>query len=186
LCFFYFRYGKGPYYVQFTLSIQGENADSASSFVVELPSRKELPHSVFTFLTLVEYSLYHGTAFIAVNNNNTTDDHESTTSMSIGAKQPDSLSSAAVTLDQKFRALGFGNTALSFLEESLDTFPCGQHSVGFDGLGPTVEIFLSDNNASGRTCFGKIVRGMHTLSRVEAAVLEGQVVDIVKVQHLVM
>jgi hypothetical protein len=184
LCFFYFRYGKGPYYVQFTLSFQGET-DNASSFVVELPSRKELPHSVFTFLTLVEYSLYHGTAFVANNNNSDNKnvfDESTSTSMRIWTKP-----STAVTLDQKFRALGFGNTALSFWEESSEAFPCGKHSVGFDGLGPAVEIFLSDNKASGRTCFGKIVRfETNTLSRVEAAILEGQVVDIVKVQHLIL
>jgi cyclophilin family peptidyl-prolyl cis-trans isomerase len=163
------RHGKGPYYVEFTLKFQG-HTDSAS-FVVELPSRKQLPHSVFTFLSLVESNLFDGTAFLSTNDS----------IMNIG-KNPES----SALLDQKFKALGFGQSALSFIEDSSD-FRCESFSVGFVGLGPALELFLSDDySSSNRSCFGIVVRGMQTLSRVETTVENGETVDIVEVRHLVL
>ena len=56
---FHSRYGDGPYYIKVQAHDAG-NEQSTYSFVMELASRKHLPHSVFTFLTLIKYQYFNG------------------------------------------------------------------------------------------------------------------------------
>lgn len=164
------RHGKGPYYVQFLLKFRGD-IDSFS-FVVELPSRKQLPHSVLTFLSLVESNFYDGTTFLS------TPDR---------VLLIDSKPGSSALLENKLRTLGLGgDSALSFAEEA-SSFHCGIHSVGFVGLGPALEVHLSDDFSRNRhACFGRIVRGLQILSRVEQVVGRGEFVDILGVRHLAL
>ena len=60
-----YRFGKGPYYVKFVIN-QKITEEIQYFFVIEIPYRKELPHSIYTFLTLVESNLYNnGAAFLS-------------------------------------------------------------------------------------------------------------------------
>ena len=60
-----YRFGKGPYYVKFVIN-QMTIETPQLFFVIEIPSRKVLPHSIYTFLTLVESKLYNdGAAFLS-------------------------------------------------------------------------------------------------------------------------
>jgi len=46
-----------------------DGADSTVFFVIEISTRKHLPHSIYTFLTLVESNLYNdGAAFLSTRN----------------------------------------------------------------------------------------------------------------------
>ena len=141
------------------------------SFIVELPSLKELPHSVFTFLELVESSLYEGTSFLW----NT----DKVLRIS-GSENRD-----GVRLAQRYKDLGFGDSALVFAETS-SAHRCRRHSMGFVARGPGLEIFLSEDSAADmdRACFGRVVRGVKTISRIEVAMGKGQAVDVVAVRHL--
>jgi cyclophilin family peptidyl-prolyl cis-trans isomerase len=166
----YHSYGKGPYYAEFRL--QFPERSGTDSFVVEFPSRKELPHSVFTFMGLVESELYDGTSILSKRDG----------AMRIGGNPQHEA-----RLSQRYKALGYGESALSFVESSpssLSSFPCRRHSVGFLGRGPALEIHVSDRhvNDQDRTCLGRVVQGIHVLERVEASMEKGEVVDIVQVR----
>jgi cyclophilin family peptidyl-prolyl cis-trans isomerase len=161
------RYGVGPYHVQFNLKLQEGSA--IFSFVVEIASRKQLPHAVYTFLSLVESNLLDGTSFFPTNEG----------TIRIGAKKE-----SASALDQKYKAFGYEESVLTFIEES-SVFPCGPYSMGFVGLGPALEVFTSEEASnSNRVCFGRVVRGMQTLSRVEDSLGQGEGIDIVEIRHL--
>jgi cyclophilin family peptidyl-prolyl cis-trans isomerase len=168
------RHGKGPFYAQFFLKFVGST--DLESFVVEFPSLRELPHSVYTFLDLIESKLYDGTAFLFSANG----------VLRIGGS-PSASNSAR--LAQRYKTHGYDESALLFVEVS-NTYYCRKHSVGFVGRGPGLALYLSssDSETQGReapkTCLGRVVRGMKTLSHVEAAIDKGQVVDIVEVKHL--
>jgi cyclophilin family peptidyl-prolyl cis-trans isomerase len=170
-CHFFFSFftshGQGPYYLEFHL--QFPDGAGTDSFVVEFPSRKELPHSVFTFIDLVESKLYDDTSILSKGDG----------AMRIGAS-PQHMS----RLSQRYKALGYGKSALSFIESS-QSFPCRRHSVGFVGRGPGLEIHTSDHNVhdQDRTCLGRVVHGMNVLARVEALIEHGEVVDIAQVRH---
>lgn len=158
------QYGSGPYYVQFDLSFEDEEA---SAFVIELPTRKQMPHSVYTFLSMIEAGLYEETALV---------------SPSKGVLKILRPPPSAAALRQKSKGLGFGDAPLTFEEDSR-IFPCGPYSVGFVGLGPSLEIFVADFAAvENRICLGRVVRGMQALSRVLSA--NGELVAVSKTQVL--
>jgi cyclophilin family peptidyl-prolyl cis-trans isomerase len=169
LFYLFTSHGKGPYYAEFHL--QFPDRSGIDSIVVEFPSRKELPHSVFTFITLIDSQLYDDTSILSKGVDG---------ALRIGAS-PENMA----LLSQRYKALGYGKSALSFIESSL-SFPCKRHSVGFDGRGPAMKIHISDRNVDDqdRTCMGRVVQGMDVLARVETSIEKKQVVDIVKVRHV--
>lgn len=172
----------GPYYVQITAKTRGDTDDDSPtsfSFVVELASRRDLPHSVFTFLSLVSYEMYDGTTFVAP-------EAASSANSILGLSL---AMDAEVAFNQKRRAVGMQEYILMFPEISA-CFPCEEYSVGFQGLGPSLELYLSpsDEEASrdGRSCFGKIVRGVESIVAIQKSVSNGQAVDITHMQHLLL
>jgi cyclophilin family peptidyl-prolyl cis-trans isomerase len=138
--------------------------------VVEFPSRQELPHSVFTFIDLVESKLYDATSILSKED---------------GAMRIGGSPQHTARLSQRYQALGYGKSALSFIESS-SSFPCRRHSVGFVGRGPALEIHISDRNINDqdRTCLGRVVQGMDVLARVETSIEKKEVIDIVQVRHV--
>ena len=175
----YRRYGKGPFYVQFFVRFPGYT--DKESFVVELPSLWELPHSVSTFLELVHSKLYDGTAFLANTGG-------SKGILKIGGNP---VEKESARLERRYKQLGYEDSALYFTETSPANYPCtNKYSVGFVGRGPGLEIYLSsasgDNgDASEKTCFGRVVRGMKILNRLDSITSKSnQAVDIVEVVYL--
>jgi cyclophilin family peptidyl-prolyl cis-trans isomerase len=156
----------GPYYAQFVLKFPDQLEND--SFVVELPSRKELPHSVFTFLDLADSKLFDETTFLFNDDDNV---------MRVGG--------GGQKAAQRFKAQGYGESVLLFNEFSA-AYACRKDSVGFLGRGPGLEIYMTDAEAENqdKACFGRVIRGMKTLQRVEANMLKGRVVDIVEVRNL--
>jgi hypothetical protein len=171
--FFFTSYGKGPYYAEFHLQFP-ESSGATDILVVEFPSRNELPHSVFTLIDLVQAKLYDGTSIVSKRDG----------ALRIGASPPHTA-----RLSQRYKALGYGESALSFIESS-PSFACRKHSVGLVGRGPALEIHISDRhvNDQDRTCLGRVVQGMEddddVLARVEAAMDKGEVVEIVHVRQI--
>ena len=141
------------------------------SFVVELASRKILPHTVFTFLSLVEYQLYDGTIL------SLRDDGSMVTST--GNEEHEYV------LKKKLKTLGMEEFILMFRETSPQ-FPCGENSIGFDWLAPSMEIYLDPRNESDefKSCFGKVVRGFEALTAAKKSLSEGQQIDVVQARYL--
>jgi hypothetical protein len=151
-----YSFGKGPYYVRFSLDIPGHGE---SFFVVEISTRKTFPLSVFTLLTLVESGFYNGVDV----------EHGGNGVLLMGS------SAAGNSMDEKLRALGFlGGSSLYFPEESLE-YACGPNSVGFVKRGPALNFHLSPGGEEGyHACFAEIVRGEGTLQLIQDALGNGE------------
>lgn len=167
-------FGKGPYYVKFVLNIPGqEDRTEEPFFVVEVSSRKQLPHSSFTFLSLVESTFYDGASLGSAGAG----------TLHVGLPRTEAAA---------LKALGFSaGRAMSYAEES-PTLPCGPLSVGFVDRGPAlllhtlvVEAEAGGDGRSQTTCFGRVVRGEEWLPTVESSILGyGRSVEILRVEHL--
>mmetsp|Transcript_14373 Transcript_14373/g.36118 ORF Transcript_14373/g.36118 Transcript_14373/m.36118 type:complete len:693 (-) Transcript_14373:101-2179(-) len=166
-------FGKGPYYVKFVVKLPTDDSEKIKTlfFVIELSSRKELPHSTYTFLTLVESNLYNdGVAFLSARADG---------GLRISSGQsPDTMS-----LEQKLKPLGLTDgSSLSFAEAPL---PCGENSLGFVRRGPGLDIFLPSDVDNQTGCFAQVIRGQENLQKVQSAMLEGgEPMEIVSVKHL--
>lgn len=89
---------------------------------------------------------------------------------------------AEVAFNQKRRVLGMEEMILMFSEESA-MFPCVEHSVGFEGLGPSLKFYTAPSG-QGHSCFGTVYRGQESLAYILKLVTEGTAVDIFHLQHL--
>ena len=167
-------FGRGPYYAQFEIKSGRFDVDW---FVVEISSKHDLPHSVYTFLAMMEAKLFDGTVFVSHYSSANTD------------HQVLRMERGKAKLTRRYKALGYDEAALSFLETS-DAFPCQQYSMGFAGRGPALEFYMTDDdvgrNKSEQSCLGRVTRGMGALGKVQAAIREGKTIEIVQVRHLKM
>lgn len=138
-----------------------------NKFAVELASLSDMPHSVYTFLHLVDLQLFDGTSFVAAN------------SLQIEGGSPNHADSTrSVKLFERYAKFGYNRSPLAFNEYSL---PHEQFTVGFEGFpiaGPGLVINMVDNTQlrapdqnglGGKPCFGKVVRGFETLTRMQTA-----------------
>ncbi|KAL3921203.1 MAG: hypothetical protein SGILL_002871 [Bacillariaceae sp.] len=133
-------FGRGPYYVKFTLNLpEGE-----SSFVVEIATRKELPLSVFSLLTLVESNFYGGLSLSNGGNG----------LLQIGANRNMDDSER-----HKLKSLGFSGESTLYFDEQSEGHPCQAGSMSFDERGPGLAVHTVDHNLQYGSCFGTIVRG---------------------------
>ena len=152
--------------------------DKTVFFVIELSSRKELPHSTYTLITLVESRLYDdGTAFLSVRDDG-------------GLRITSSNSSGKMSLEQKLKPLGLTDgSSLSFIEtpSSNEPLPCGDFSVGFIQRGPGLNFFLPGNDEGDNQtgCLAQVIRGQESLQKIRSLLLEtGEPMEIVSVNHL--
>jgi len=172
-------FGKGPYYVKFVIKLPSDESDTEQNstvfFVVELSSRRLLPHSTYTFLTLVESNLYNdGVAFLSAREGG-------------GLRISSSQSPGTSSLEHKLKPLGLTDgSSLSFLEAptSGKSHTCGENSFGFVHRGPGLDIFLSsDDDKSG--CFAQVIRGQDNLQKIQSILVDGgEPMEIVSAKHL--
>eukprot|EP00934_Nitzschia_sp_Nitz4_P008323 Nitzschia sp. Nitz4//scaffold32_size149145//2870//4178//NITZ4_002859-RA/size149145-augustus-gene-0.45-mRNA-1//-1//CDS//3329548009//8313//frame0 len=160
------EYGNGPYYVQ--LVIHSQQHTNSMSFVVEIASRKHMPHNVWTFLSLIEYQLFDGLVLDSVGAH--------------GLLVTDVLEETRDEFFQKLNTLGVGEHPLMF-PEIAPQFPCEEHTIGFRGLGPFLEIY-NEGNPEKKTCFGKIVRGEEHIDTLQELISRGERVELQQVQQL--
>jgi hypothetical protein len=153
--------------VQFSAKVRGNPESTVWTFVVEVASRVDMPHSAFTFLSLVSYEVYDGHTFTA----------QDKKIMTLAPKKD-----YEEIVEQKRRILGMQESILMF-NEFTPRFPCEDLTLGFKGLGPTLEIHLSASE-NDQSCFGKIIRGGESLKLIRDLASRGTAVDIVEVQHL--
>ncbi|KAL3937969.1 MAG: hypothetical protein SGBAC_007030 [Bacillariaceae sp.] len=156
------RFSVGPYYIQFAFSIEGRKKENAS-IIVEVSSRLDLPHAVLTFLALVEAQHYTGFKVFW-----------SLPALSIAVDE-------ANQLDDMFKTPQITGMTQGFIESS-PKFPCVKHSVGFLGYGPRFMIvFESDGEQeiSGQTCFGRVVRGINSLQILQTEAARGSNIQVI-------
>merc|ERR1711971_1530017 len=125
--------------------------------VMEMASLEIMPHSVFTFLEMVSAGLIDGCSFIL-------------NAMHVikAAPLPYDGSSASAKV-KSFTKKGLESVA--FLEYSPD-YPHEKYTVGFAADGsPSFYINTQDNTDIhvGDPCFAKIISGIDTVKRLEAA-----------------
>lgn len=167
------RYGDGPYYVKVQAKEIG-GGETEHSFVIEVASRKYLPHSVFTFLTLVKYQFYNGFQVTAT------------------PRGEDTIMTAQASPERKEAAtqirkvLGMEDTILMF-EEKSTRFRCKKDSVGFDDMGSSLNWHPSaPHQRSSVACLGTVIRGTEAFAAVGAAVAAGKQIEIVQMDHLIL
>jgi len=185
-------FGKGPYYVKFVVRIPSteptksgddfgnEHHNNTAFFVIELSFRKELPHSTYTFLTLVESNLYNdGAAFLSARDGG---------GLKIGSRH----SRDANSLERKQTPLGLTDeSSISFVETSTsgEPLPCGEFTFGFGHRGPGLNLFIDgkdkDEKNSDTDCFAHVIRGQENLHKIQSLLLEsGEPLEILSAKHL--
>uniref|UniRef100_A0A7S1D247 PPIase cyclophilin-type domain-containing protein n=1 Tax=Cyclophora tenuis TaxID=216820 RepID=A0A7S1D247_CYCTE len=165
------EHGKGPFVVEFKLKFPTTMGPAVepNTFGVELASLSEMPHTIFTFLDLVDLQLFDGTAFVAAN------------AMQMEGGSPGhAATDRAIKLYERYAKFGYSRSPLAFNEYS-PRFPHEQFTVGFVGspvAGPGLVINMVNNsetrglNEHGRPtspCFGKVIQGFDTLARMQSA-----------------
>eukprot|EP00526_Cylindrotheca_closterium_P028762 CAMPEP_0113654938 /NCGR_PEP_ID=MMETSP0017_2-20120614/29424_1 /TAXON_ID=2856 /ORGANISM="Cylindrotheca closterium" /LENGTH=250 /DNA_ID=CAMNT_0000568121 /DNA_START=247 /DNA_END=999 /DNA_ORIENTATION=- /assembly_acc=CAM_ASM_000147 len=161
------RFSVGPYYVQIGFSIEGGEEEHAS-IIIEVSSRLYLPHTVLSFLALVEAEQYAGFKV-----------YLSPTTLSVEVNEASPLAETHKTPE-------ITGATLSFIESSTK-FPCVKHSVGFVGYGPQFVIVLEsdgEQNKEDHTCFGRIVRGLDSLRILQAEAAKGSIIQVVWSRNL--
>ena len=137
--------------------IRSDVSSNNNVLIIEMAPLDIMPHSVYTFLEMVNAKLFDGCSFIL-------------NAMHVvkAAPLPYDGSSAAQKV-KSFTKLGLDT--VSFREYSTE-YPHEQYTVGFAADGsPSFYINTQDNSEqhAGEPCFGKIVSGYETVERLEAA-----------------
>jgi cyclophilin family peptidyl-prolyl cis-trans isomerase len=161
------KYGDGVYRVELDLDFPEDSRTGAgasggvkggpNTLILELAPLDIMPHSVYTFLEMVDAGLFDGCSFIL-------------NAMHVikAAPLPYDGSSAAA----KVRSFTEHNLeSVAFREYSAD-YPHEQYTVGFAADGsPSFYINTQDNTDIhvGDPCFAKIVKGIDTVQRLEQA-----------------
>ena len=138
-------------------SNNNNNNNNNNILILEMASLELMPHSVFTFLEMINSKLFDGCSFIL-------------NAMHVikAAPLPYDGSSAS----QKVKAFTkLGLDTVSFREYSSE-YPHKQYTVGFAADGsPSFYINTKDNTEQhiGEPCFAKIISGFETVERLKAA-----------------
>ncbi len=115
-----YSFGKGPYYVEFKVSIDG----SSKWFTIETAPNDAMPHAVYYFLDMVDKKTWDNTVFVH--------------------NEDRILSSVLASPEGEDKKHLVENT-LAFPEYS-DSFPHEKYTFGFSNLGPEFYLNFNDNN----------------------------------------
>ena len=167
------RYGKGPFLVQFNVRFPESAEDETESFQVQLASLTDMPHTIFVFMELIHLGLYRGTAIKAGDG-------------VIDVGNP-AHAEKTVTVKMMDRLVKFGYEKPISIREHSKVFPHEEFTIGFVDIGPSLSINMKDNTKErgpeGRDdpCFGKVVTGFDTLTRIQNA--GGSPIELVSVER---
>jgi len=166
------RYGKGPHFVEFTLTPKSVSRSKKKSvefepfkIVIKLAPVKMMPLSVNQFLQMVEQGLWEGTMFVFQPNHH------------VIQSSPTDVRTAKSVEDR------FDNSDLTYgkylpFPEYTDEYPHRKYTVGFaGGLGPAFYINMEDNTSNhgpggqvenvlheeAEPCFGEVISGLESI-----------------------
>eukprot|EP00934_Nitzschia_sp_Nitz4_P009162 Nitzschia sp. Nitz4//scaffold297_size22919//11866//13169//NITZ4_008522-RA/size22919-augustus-gene-0.6-mRNA-1//1//CDS//3329546301//9152//frame0 len=153
------KYGPGPHSVEIEFGFEAHGG-GRGYVTLELASVDDMPHSVFTFLELVERGMYNNDAIRFHHN---------------GAHISQGSATDSATL-QKFMDTGIGHV---LYQEYSPNFPHVAYTAGFSSRpsGPNFYFNTKDNSAvhgpggyaadgSPDPCFGKVTRGFDVIDRI--------------------
>ena len=182
LCAALSRYGNGPFFIEFVLQFPDD--EETASFQIELAPLSDMPHTVFVFMELLTFHLFDGTTILGADGR-----------FVEGGNPTNTIDSAqAVRLSERYAKFGY-QPPLAFGEYSPN-HPHKEFTIGFVDDGPTFAINMIDNSRlrgpeeRNDPCFGKVVSGFETLTRLQNASKEDNgyelvhPVEIVRVQKV--
>ena len=140
------KFGLLPVTVLFLVKSPSQ---AAISFEVQFDSVREMPHTIFTFFTLVDSGLYLETTL-------TRHEHR----ISGGSPSTCVRKQAQSKLVRRMAEHGFGKEPALFTERS--TKSCSAGSFGWKHKGPEFQLYL-ENAPEEFTCPGRIVSGLQDL-----------------------
>jgi cyclophilin family peptidyl-prolyl cis-trans isomerase len=158
---------NGRFVVEFALDMPGPTeSHSISHFEVEFMYLHDMPHTIWTFLNLVQLGLYTGTTL-----GYTIDEYPAITG---GGSETSTDELTEIKFQRQYTESGYplpyqgGGGALLF-DEVSSHFPCSQFTFGFLGKGPDFVIPLVKRkyHESQGSCPGRIIRGRDTLLRLQ-------------------
>lgn len=178
-----------PYTVIFVVA-RGPNRSSSTSsnsvvVEIEIDNVHDMPHEVYTFMTLIQAGLLHETSMqLRILETQEGDDAPFIT---VGGT-PNNKNTSKRT--RQYAEMGW-NSERSLLFTERSTKRCSTNSVGFVNAGPEFAIWrtdpknniketIHDNSSSvvhSFRCFGRVVSGIETLSEMEDEIEIGTIVD---------
>lgn len=162
--------GEPPYVVEFALQ---DSLHKRASFQVEFTDLSDMPHTIWTFLTLVDEGLYDGTTLHYLNT-----DRGLTV---IGGEPHSGPTHVHSSLQRRYATAGYGSEPLLF-EELSPIAPCRESAFGLVGRGPTLLFPMEGYVDGGRfACPGDVTNGMEVIQQIQRA---GQPVTIHSVRIL--
>lgn len=160
----YSSYGDGPYYVQVTATVSDA---TPLIFIIELASRRDMPHTVYTFVSLVNYGMLNNSAMATAG--------DGTLRVAVDGDSD--------TFATKRQAVGWAELPIIMFEEASPAFPCEEGSVKFDSAGPSLMLFLSSSQEAA-SCFGKIVKGVENVHVMQERLSSGNAIENIQFELL--
>ncbi|CAB9498037.1 expressed unknown protein [Seminavis robusta] len=155
-------FGEGPYIVRFNLEFPYEPVEP-NYFEIKIFNARDMPHTVLTFLNLIDNGLYV----------DTTIDFQKDKIIkggSLASVEPQAGKNLRSTVLRRFANFGYSaHNTLFFENESSPNAPCRHSSFGLHERGPGFIIYLTNDIPEGENpnnCPGVIVKGRDTLERV--------------------
>mmetsp|Transcript_10424 Transcript_10424/g.18449 ORF Transcript_10424/g.18449 Transcript_10424/m.18449 type:complete len:575 (+) Transcript_10424:109-1833(+) len=161
------KFGPGPYYVK--LSLAFPSSPEHKTILLELAPLDSMPHTIHTFLTIIQKKLVTGGTFLL-----------SREHILVGGPVDAHNIENNRELEERMMYEGyFPNGALLFKEYKPE-YPHEQYTVGFNQVGGPIFYFnLKDNTdghgstytkdegyKEGEPCFGKVVDGFDVIQRL--------------------
>lgn len=144
---------KPPYVVEFALQ---DASHDLTLLQVEFTTLSHMPHTVWTFLSLVDQGLYDGTTL------------QFNADRAITGGEPHSAPKQVhSSLQRQYATAGYGSEPLLF-EELSPAAPCLELTFGFVGRGPTLLFTMEGYKDGGRfACPGRISSGKEFLQHIQ-------------------
>ena len=156
----YLRFGEGPYIVRFNLEFPYEPVEP-NYFEIKIFNARDMPHTVLTFLNMVDNGLYVDTTIDFVKN-------KVIQGGSLGSVEPQLGKNMVSSVLRRFANFGYSaHQTLFFDNEGSHNAPCRHSSFSLNERGPGFKIYLTnDIEGSPQNCPGVVVKGRDTLERL--------------------
>jgi cyclophilin family peptidyl-prolyl cis-trans isomerase len=180
------RYGPGPYHVQFTLdvNVNSHYSDSPLSSIsssnngndlkvirVELSRTSDMPHTTWTFLSLVERGFYKGTTLMLQQpqQGEEEDEYDGGIKSIVGGSPSQSINKRTqAEITRRYTEFGYGLQPFLF-EEVSSMAVCNVGGLSIMDRGPGFRIYLSGTEERrSRSCVGRIVSGEAVLQILQS------------------
>lgn len=184
-------YGKSPlmsyYVIMIVQSVDPNNQNGVGPAVtleIELNAVYDMPHTTYTFLSMIENQLFHDTSLSAVHQQSKNVKSNKKQSMyndivlTGGHVNTVRTMKQASKLKRSYGEFGYNIQQLLLFTERNTKYKCTaeMHTIGFVEYGPVIEIYYRSNDkdnssdhksSTKHTCFGQIISGIDSLLLLE-------------------